>query len=239
MTNETNKTNDYNLLREFNLKQAQAGAAIVCVMITTRIYEYEVNDAIFLGITTNHSEVFIQDEYGEGYCRHVSRIKMKPLAWVEGKPVYKGDVLYYTYQDGSFDVFTVEGTMQTLCNAPALLDCNTGAWAGLSELTWTKPKKKHIHQELMDAHKAGAKIQAFNTQGDYVDITWEPNWDRETKYRIKPQKKSGWVNLWKSNKDNFVTLGPNVFELKELAELVVKDRDDLTPLATIEIHWEE
>jgi hypothetical protein len=224
MTNETNKTNDYNLLRAFNLEQAQAGAGILLHTSANNTV-----DVLYVGVTKDQKNIAV--EFGKYCCSYCTEtIKMKPLAWVDGKPVYKGDVLYYTYQDGSFDVVTV---------TPVMVYSNTVAWSGLNELTWTKPKKKHIHQELKDAHKAGAKIQCFNTNNVWMDITWEPNWEREFKYRIKPQEKSGWINLWKSNKDNLVTLGSNVFETKELAELMVKDRDDLTQLAIIEIHWEE
>jgi hypothetical protein len=178
-----NETKDYSLLRAFNLVLAQAGDEIV--FFTDYLPPMDV---VFKGYTSDLKMVFIEYSYigginGKSY--YTSELKMKPLTWVEGKPVYKGDVLYYI----SLYDNKVYSHKAFSCSNDGLWDEVEVNFISTNALTWDKPKEKHIHQELMDAHKAGAKIQCFNTKNAWMDITWEPNWEREVKYRIKPQDK--------------------------------------------------
>ena len=78
---------DYSLLRPFDLEAAKAGAKLFC--INSKNGETECT--------------FIQ-KAGDELCIHFERfgfsihdetdsLRMAPLCWVEGKPVYSGDVL--------------------------------------------------------------------------------------------------------------------------------------------------
>lgn len=79
---------DYSLLRPFDLDAAKAGYALVCTHDgSSRKYVAgpDTEDKI---IVTDANGVFQKSGYyREHYC-------MAPLAWIEGKPVYEGDVLY-------------------------------------------------------------------------------------------------------------------------------------------------
>lgn len=151
-TNEQNYTKDYSLLRKFDLEAAMNGEHVMvgygnkfddCVYITHHIepvkeYVFDVKDQGFIvvGASCTTTRAFTLD------C-----VKMKPLAWVEGKPVYKGDVLYAT---GGCH----KGTLVT-ANGKKVFDGHNGdkylpvkygasdcANAAINDLTWNKPKVK-------------------------------------------------------------------------------------------------
>jgi hypothetical protein len=163
----------------------------------------------------------------QGNAYYPEEIKMKPLTWVEGKPVYKGDVLYLL-TDQTY--FVITGLYKDLQSTVLGLESKFG-WIETGNLTWSK---KHVHQDLIDAYNKGVKIQCFNTQGIWTDISWVPDWGQTLKYRIKPTKKSGWINLWGYTADR--TTGGEIYSTKEQATAGLS----LVNLVdTIEIHWEE
>jgi len=237
MTNETNK--DYSLLREFNLEQAKTGDAI--------LYMHHRTDKVFAdveyrGHTVAGDFIFIEYIGGSGRCIHKEELKMKPLTWIEGRPVYKNDVLYVKSPCSDYEPLTIESTFEPLSHKSALW-FTTGMWAHDDELTWTKPKEKHVHQELIDAWKNGAKIQyRSKTLEDWCDTTPAPAFCETNKYRIKPpesKKKSGWINIWKSNiAVSGVHGGSFIYQSKDLA---VNGGYDVTGkiIDTVEIHWTE
>jgi len=79
--------NNKNLLRPFNLAQAEAGAA-VCWS--------QLNDPItFVGRATNGC-IAVRRADGVIVTPYKSSLRMTPLFWKEGKPVYVGDHLWHS-----------------------------------------------------------------------------------------------------------------------------------------------
>lgn len=181
------KENDYSLLREFNLEQAKAGETILYVHYRTPEAYVEV---IYRGCTKSREQVYVEYENGNGRVIPCTEIKMKPLCWVEGKPVYKGDSMYYNFISSKelvvVGAWTFEDGSVGICTS-----CG-GTFHFIQELTWDKPKEPNVHQELIDAYNKGAEIQYWSclTQNGYgwKDIS-KPSWCGSDKYRIKPQEK--------------------------------------------------
>jgi hypothetical protein len=183
------QTKDHSLLRAFNQEQAQAGEEVVISAMPW--------DVTYKGCTSDNTGVFYETTYDGntlGGCISKQNVRMKPLAWVEGKPLYKGDVLYYnltttkalvvsealTFGHGSVGVRTSIG----------------GTLHFTQELTWEEPKK-HVHQDLIDAFEKGAKIQFSEpTNNDWCDVL-EPTWSTSWKYRIKPHKHQDLFDAYK------------------------------------------
>ena len=86
MTTQNTQTNDYNLLRDFNLEDAKAGAAVCSGSLMT--------DLTFL--CAHKNSVFVELSAScDSLLLHSDEVKMKPLFWLEGSPVYKGDIVYH------------------------------------------------------------------------------------------------------------------------------------------------
>lgn len=79
--------NNKELLRPFDLAQTEAGAAIR--------WSYLDEPITFVGRST-HGSIAIRRADGviETPCQ--SSLRMKPLFWKEGKPIYRGDKLWHT-----------------------------------------------------------------------------------------------------------------------------------------------
>lgn len=93
----------YNLLRPFNKEQAQDGKPICCS--TGEAVQYVAGPDVDGDVC-----VWFGQEYL--YLIAQSELRMAPLTWVEGQPVYAGDVLYWnnkTSKPGS--KFTVGSKM--------------------------------------------------------------------------------------------------------------------------------
>jgi len=84
---QNTQTNDYTLLRDFNLEDAKAGAAICSGSLMT--------DLTFL--CAHKNSVFVElSASRDSLLLHSDEVKMKPLFWLGGKPVYKGQIIYHT-----------------------------------------------------------------------------------------------------------------------------------------------
>lgn len=124
---EENK--DYSLLRPFDLDAAKRGDEVVDAADMS-----ESKRVAFVGVK---GEVVI-DWDSVGVCTYTPekyrQLRMKPLCWLEGKPVYKGDVLYYT--GGSVG--------DTICvhNATDNFVWDASGCVPFSSCSWTKPKTK-------------------------------------------------------------------------------------------------
>ena len=79
--------NNKKLLRPFDLAQAEAGAAICWSHLDESI--------MFVGRSTN-SGIAIRREDGVIETPYSTSLRMKPLFWKEGKPVYAGDRLWHS-----------------------------------------------------------------------------------------------------------------------------------------------
>lgn len=129
---------DYSLLRPFDLEAAKAGAKLFC--INSKNGETECT--------------FIQ-KAGDELCIHFERfgfsihdetdsLRMAPLCWVEGKPVYPGDVLWQTTLAG--DVLKRKAKQISADGSYLELD-ETGSWAmngSVSKLSWAEPPPKPV-----------------------------------------------------------------------------------------------
>ena len=148
MQNEPNIQKDLTLLRPFDLEKAMNGELLTDVFNET-IYKY-------LGHSKRGKNVVIQvissvydivdtiiniNEY------ELTRLRMNPLGWVENKPVYPEDVLYWnnkTSRPGS--KFIAKSTKYDYgINGHSY--CTNGIsyegenqWMTLGDLTWNKPK---------------------------------------------------------------------------------------------------
>lgn len=123
---------DYSLLRPFDLEKAKAGEAIAqCGGNTAEIRwiarsgNNKMNIVEYRTVASGNVVSYMSDEH----------LYMSPLAWVEGKPVYKGDLLHSDIGPRiivGFDGKHLRGVVEE--NAP---------WGLFSpeNLTWTPPKK--------------------------------------------------------------------------------------------------
>lgn len=79
--------NNKNLLRPFDLAQAEAGAAIC--------WSHLEEPVTFVGRCSNN-DIAVRRDDGVIETPTSSSLRMKPLFWKEGKPVYVGDSLWHT-----------------------------------------------------------------------------------------------------------------------------------------------
>ena len=80
------------------------------------------------------------DEHGVFQFAVKEGLWIAPLCWVEERPVYKGDVLYWRSSKG-WDTHVVDHRYALLDGGFGLADAN-GEWVSPESLTWTKPKTK-------------------------------------------------------------------------------------------------
>lgn len=124
--------------------------------------------------------VALKSEKGAFYLMMGANCAIPPLAYVEDRPVYKGDVLYHKMQGGKWVVNSFDGTY---------LRCgeDDDGWFCTS-LTWTKPKIKKSgwfnlykdkHGEIEFGHRYITKDKAITesdpsrTLLDTMYIEWE------------------------------------------------------------------
>jgi len=87
MTTQNTQTTDLTLLRDFNLEDAKAGAAICSGSLMTDLtFIYAHKNSVFVEISTSGVSLLLQAD----------DVKMKPLFWLGGKPIYKGHIIYHT-----------------------------------------------------------------------------------------------------------------------------------------------
>lgn len=132
---------DYSLLRPFDIEAAKRGEKVCCIDGAPRTLILEAGpdgEHVFKSLSGN---CFLSDG---------SSLRMAPLAWVEGKPVYKGDVLYQPqlsnieyvadriYRDTDGDVFLYyKNGWSSWIEGPLYDDSSSQV-----RVTWQKPKTK-------------------------------------------------------------------------------------------------
>lgn len=136
-----NEDKDYSLLRPFDLEAAKSGELFVfndCGELLPRK---------FIAGPDIDGGVVVQDTDGRFQVSQSLPYNMAPLCWVEGKPVYKGDVLYWSH-DGERVVASYVMAHQ---NGDVFLffeggsnDCVSGPSSARlqerSRVNWTPPK---------------------------------------------------------------------------------------------------
>lgn len=156
---------DYSLLRPFDLEAAKRGE-LVCWHPDGELLEWVGPSALsgYAGCFRwlNGGNAGKYATYMSGYLR------MAPLAWVEGKPVYKGDVLY---SHGVAYAATAAGFVP---KANGLYGLELEA---ASLMTWTQPKQKK--QIKMLAYLYGNYMAWINEAcGDPQGATRVPGEDK-------------------------------------------------------------
>ena len=157
------ETMNYELLRPFNLEAAKAGAKI------TDKTEIEHTFAAEAGAD---GDMAVRDPQGNVFVMHLPEARMVPLAWVEGKPVYRDDVLYvknHTGRTGSVVTAEFAENGDGYCRfrtyngaVPLIL---------LSELTWNPPKVKK--EGWINLYPANGASQGAPICGGCVHATKE------------------------------------------------------------------
>jgi hypothetical protein len=122
LSSHTHHQKDYSLLRPFDLEAAKRGEKICWAENGETASEVFFLKSFVLPVFNICVENEQVGMFGED-CYF--QFKMSPLAWVEGSPVYKGDVLYNRLNDNK----VVFDHMCAACNVE-------------STFTWQKPKTK-------------------------------------------------------------------------------------------------
>ena len=165
---------DYSLLRPFDLDAAKRGESICCATGA---------DATYICGPNSLNSIVVQWHDDRFSVMHISNIRMKPLFFVEGKPVYKGDVLFNT--TGAIVRRVV--SMRIGCGEVL---CEDGIGYDINELTWSaQPKVKregwinvygyhrpaYIHRTRKDADFSATRAcgNADNRRIACVRIEWQ------------------------------------------------------------------
>lgn len=123
---------DYSLMRPFDQKAAKEGDSICWNSSDEKL------TGRYLAGPDKSGDVAFEDVDGDLYVSRVSEFRMTPLCWVEGKPVYKGAVLY-AYGDR----VTANGTRSFKnLNDEYLPVGEFGENVNVGSLTWNPPMVK-------------------------------------------------------------------------------------------------
>lgn len=139
------------LLREFSLEAAQRGEEIC----------WRTGNPIEFIASGTDDECAYRSADGNLYIANSSLFRMRPLAWVEDRPVYKGDVLYWK-DDG-------------MAHAPYF-----GTDKITASLTWTKPepvKKTRTVKFLGYKSHTGSLLLVAETEAVWVHYKRVPSAD--------------------------------------------------------------
>ena len=127
---------DYSLLRPFDLEAAKRGEKIAFIGV-------ELEPREFIAGPDSNGTIIIKDDTGQFQSSVSYPYVMLPITWVEGRPVYKGDVLYNPCFECNV---VVTGPMRNdiyiSTNRVDVNPSNPNGNSMLSELTWQKPKTK-------------------------------------------------------------------------------------------------
>ena len=121
---------DWNLLRPFDVGMAKRGVELFTSEFTRREYVAGPDANGYICVRSDDSTLSI---------RHFSGFRMAPLALVEGKPVYDGDVLYLNCAEGGVATATACADGMSFGDGLFVLWLNfnkSGEW------TWIKPVRK-------------------------------------------------------------------------------------------------
>lgn len=125
---------DYNLLRSAVLKELKVGDAVL---------HADCEDEITVKYKGNLQVLF---EYSQGPAQLLAfdsqhSFKLKPLCWVEGKPVYKGDKLYWGKLDPKIDsALEVSGMTTDYVLGVQVIVFTSGTRFSPKNASWTSPK---------------------------------------------------------------------------------------------------
>lgn len=155
---------DYSLLRKFNFEAAKRGEFLTNIQESFKYILKSCSTKWEGGVENVEYVIQLVDGYDsyEYKVSDLSVLRMLPLCWIEGKPVYKGDVLWRKdkYTDEVIQV-TVESFVEqkyTNIGKHAFLnfegDIDTRLDFAFSTLHWEKPKVKVQKEGWMNIYHA-------------------------------------------------------------------------------------
>lgn len=172
-----NQAKDFSLLRPFDAEAAKRGEPI-CNFKGNELWDYAAgpDSEGNLALTTKNYGDFVNPENTP-----VSVFRMAPLCWCEGKPVYKGDMLYRDGEQVTASHIIVD-KYGTYLSFKEHTDWDISG--SISKLTWDKPKQvKQAYVVLVRNTKGevvalpyledeeGAKT--YENAVDYCQVQWE------------------------------------------------------------------
>lgn len=120
----SNEDRDYSLLRPFDLEAAKRGE-VICGT--------NGEPCRFLDGPNKKGLVAVRFTKDDNFAAiHANHVCMSPICWVEGRPVYRGDVLY--------DRFGDRHVIENVSDSQVWFE--SGMWIDAHELTWAPPKVK-------------------------------------------------------------------------------------------------
>lgn len=136
------ETKDYSLLRPFDLEAAKRGEA-VCDRDHANEYEFlAIGEKRFSDgyVAVRLTRSFIVKAKGYIYLCYPEDLRMAPICWVEGRPVYRGDVLYETIGGGAGNPYVAHHFENGKLVTAGVNSCPHHY--NPDHLTWTPPKVK-------------------------------------------------------------------------------------------------
>lgn len=174
----TMEEKDYNLLRPFDLEAAKRGE---------KIHDVFGGVVVFIDGPDAGGRLAVQID---GHFAVVlgETLRMSPLCWVEGKPVYKGDVLYVKNPTGrTGSKVTAEFKENGDGASPFRSDNGAVPTIRMADLTWTPKVRRegwvNIYPRALEelaasvshayASKGAADALAVHGRIDCIRIEWE------------------------------------------------------------------
>jgi hypothetical protein len=159
---------DYSLLRTFDLEAAKRGEAIC--------YDHCGESRIkYLAGPDAKEHIAYEAPDGLLYASRSSNFRMAPLAWVEGKPVYPGDVLYCPNLHEKYSKHAVSHVENDRIYGA------DGLWVTAGHLTWTAPKVKR--EGWVNVYRQKGSLSTVASISDAHETEQDAN-DAQRKERI-------------------------------------------------------
>lgn len=152
---QDNQAKNFSLLRPFDAEAAKRGEPI-CNLTGDEFWDYAAgpDSQGYLVVIKKHDGEFVNPRFAPA-----SVFRMAPLCWCEGKPVYKGDVLYRNGEQVTVSHIIVE-EYGTYLSFREHTDWDISG--SISKLTWDKPKQV----------KQAYVVLARNPQGEVIALPY-------------------------------------------------------------------
>ena len=169
---------NYDLLRPFDLEASKPGAPAHLVGRNIPLTYVAGPDSAGKYIFTVSDGRFARPESCD-----LERLRMAPLAWLEGRPVYKGDHLYSSFFGKMFVVGGVTSSDGDYLTAPEISDqANTD----IKCCTWEAPKPKTEKVRLLAWYDTTTLRLVLAHEGAAVSGCWcrVPGEDKEVEVEL-------------------------------------------------------
>lgn len=151
MQSNDNQEIDFSMLREAKFVDVKVGDVLLTSLSSGDVkVKYKNCDITLLEFDDDSADTWAVEEFNE------YPFYFKPLCWIEGKPVYKGDILWKT--SGDYAQVEIVSKFQIV-----LIEYNS-----LNRLSWTKPKKTRM---IGDVECPMPETEEFNQRDKYYSIS--------------------------------------------------------------------